>query len=149
MLHRGIYAIEGEKKIKEKWTFRNVFGKLIGITPEYTRGDKILAWSVFCYSFIYKFLISFVLVVILNLLGIWKTAWWGWYFLIVFLVIPGIAAFITAIWFGIGGTVDLLRMFRDLKNRVANPLDNGMVEGHVAIDEKARLEQIDREHQKK
>ena len=149
MLHRGIYSIEGEKKIKEKWTFRNVFGKLIGITPEYTRGDKILAWSVFCYSFIYKFLISFVLVVILNLLGIWKTAWWGWYFLIVFLVIPGIAAFVTAIWFGIGGTVDLLRMFRDLKNRVANPLDNGMVEGHVAIAEKARLDQIDKDQQEK
>ena len=69
--------------------------------------------------------------------------------LVVFLVVPGIAALITAVWFGIGSTVDLFRMFRDLKNRVANPLDNGMVEGHVAISEKAKLDQIDREQQKK
>ena len=149
MLHRGIYSIEGEKKIHSKWTLRTVFSKLIGITPEYTLGDKILAWSVFSYSLIYKFLIAFVLVVILNIFGVWKVEWWGHYFLIVFLVIPGIAALITAIWFGIGCTVDLFRMFRDLKNRVANPLDNGMVEGHVAIAEKAKLDQIDQDQKKK
>lgn len=148
MLHRGIYAAEGEKKIKMEWTFRNVFSKLIGITPEYSKGDKVIAWSVFIYSFIYKFALSFVLVVILNLLGIWKSSWWGWYFLIVFLVVPGIAAFITAIWFGIGGSFDLIRMFRDLKNRVANPLDNGMVVGHVALAEKAALDKIDQKADK-
>ncbi len=125
-------------------TLRTVFSKLIGITPEYTRGDKILAWSVFSYSLIYKFFIAFVLVVILNLLGVWKVSWWGHYFLVVFLIIPGIAALITAVWFGIGCSVDLLRMFRDLKNRVANPLDNGMVEGHVSIAEKAVLEKIEK-----
>ena len=69
--------------------------------------------------------------------------------LVVFLIVPGTAALITAVWFGFGCTRDLLRMFRDLKNRVANPLDNGMVEGHVAIAEKARLDQIDREQQEK
>ena len=149
MLHRGKYAIEGEKKIHSKWTLRTVFSKLIGITPEYTLGDKILAWSVFSYSLIYKFLFAFVLVVILNVLGIWKVEWWGHYFLVVFLLVPGTAALITAVWFGFGCTRDLIRMFRDLKNRVANPLDNGMVEGHVAIAEKARLDQIDKDQQEK
>ena len=149
MLHRGIYAIEGEKKIHSKWTLRTIFSKLIGITPEYSLGDKILAWSVFSYSLIYKFLFAFVLVVILNIFGIWQPSWWGHYFLIVFLLVPGTAALITTVWFGIGCTVDLFRMFRDLKNRVANPLDNGMVEGHVALAEKARLDQIDEEQQKK
>ena len=149
LLHRGKYAIEGEKKIHSAWTLRTVFSKLIGITPEYTLGDKILAWSVFSYSLIYKFLFAFVLVVILNVLGIWKVEWWGHYFLVVFLIVPGTAALITAVWFGFGCTRDLIRMFHDLKNRVANPLDNGMVEGHVAIAEKARLDQIDREQQEK
>jgi len=149
LLHRGKYAIEGEKKIHSAWTLRTVFSKLIGITPEYTLGDKILAWSVFSYSLIYKFLFAFVLVVILNVLGIWKVEWWGHYFLVVFLIVPGTAALITAVWFGFGCTRDLIRMFHDLKNRVANPLDNGMVEGHVAIAEKARLDQIDKDQQDK
>ena len=89
-----------------------------------------------------------MLVVILNVLGIWQDSWWGYYFLIVFLLVPGTAALITTVWFGIGCSVDLIRMFRDLKNRVANPLDNGMVEGHVAIAEKAVLDQIDKKDQK-
>ena len=103
----------------------------------------------FSYSLIYKFLFAFVLVVILNVFGIWKVEWWGHYFLVVFLLVPGTAALITAVWFGFGCTRDLIRMFRDLKNRVANPLDNGMVEGHVAIAEKARLDQIDKDQQDK
>ena len=145
MLHRGKYAIEGEKKIHSKWTLRTVFSKLIGITPEYSLGDKILAWSVFSYSLIYKFLFAFVLVVLLNIFGIWQPEWWGYYFLIVFLLVPGTAALITTVWFGIGCTTDLFRMFRDLKNRVANPLDNGMVVGHVALAEKAALDKIDQQ----
>jgi len=35
-------------------------------------------------------------------------------------------------------------MFRDLKNRVNNPLDNGMVEGHVSLDEKQRFEELEK-----
>ncbi|MBO4647780.1 MAG: sodium:panthothenate symporter [Lentisphaeria bacterium] len=143
MLHRGKYAIEGEKKIKSAWTWRSVWGKLIGITPEYTKADKVIAWSVFSYSFIYKFLIAFLLVVILNAISPWPTKWWGHYFLITNLIIPGIAAAITTVWFGIGSTIDLTRMFRDLKNRVSNPLDNGMVTGRVALSEKAQIDAIE------
>ena len=143
MLHRGKYAIEGEKKIKSAWTLKSVWGKLIGITPEYTRADKVIAWSVFSYSFIYKFLLAFLLVVILNSFYRWPVKWWGHYFLVTNLIIPGIAAVITTFWFGIGSSIDLVRMFRDLKNRVSNPLDNGMVDGHVAIAEKAQLDAIE------
>lgn len=53
LLHRGIYA-DAPAPPKEHWTFRNVFSKLIGITDEYTRGDKIIAYSVFGYSFVYQ-----------------------------------------------------------------------------------------------
>jgi len=144
MLHRGKYAIEGEQKEKTAWTWKSVWGKLIGITPEYSRGDKVIAWSVFIYTFIYRFFISFILVVIWNLIHPWPASWWGYYFLIVFLIVPGIAAVITMFWFGWGGIRDLRRMFRDLKNRVADPLDNGMVEGHVSLAEKAQMEQTDK-----
>jgi len=143
MLHRGIYAVEGEKKIHSAWTLKTVWSKLVGITPEYTRGDRIIAWSVFCYSFVYKFFIAFVFVVVWNLFSPWPIEWWGHYFLIVSLVIPGIAAAVTAVWFTWGSSRDLISLFRDLKHRVANPLDNGMVDGHVAISDKAKFEKLE------
>ena len=146
MLHRGIYAVENEKNISEKITFKNIWGKLIGFTPEYSRGDKILVVSVFVYTFIYKFFCTFILVVIWNAISPWPLKWWGHYFLIVSLVVPGIAAAITTVWFGIGSSIDLKRLFDALKERVANPLDNGMVEGHVAISEKKEFEELEKEN---
>ena len=137
MLHRGIYNTDGENKGQFKWTFRNVFQKLIGITPEYTTGDKVISWSVFSYSFVYKFLIAFVMVVIWNIFSPWKPEWWGHYFFIIYLAVPLVAAFITTFWFVIGGVIDLRRLFRDLENRIANPLDNGQVEGSVSLADAA------------
>ena len=72
-----------------------------------------------------------------------SVAFWGNYFLITFLIVPGIAAFITAFWFGAGAVIDLRNLFRDLANRKANPLDNGMVEGNVSVAEKQFIEKIE------
>ena len=144
MLHRGKYATEGAISIKTRWSFKSLGSKMIGITPEYTRGDKVVAWSVFSYSFLYGFCGMFLLVVIWNVFSPWPASWWSQYFLIKFLLIPGIAALITSIWFTIGGVRDMIAMFRALKNRVANPLDNGMVEGHVSIDEKQKFDALDK-----
>jgi hypothetical protein len=44
------------------------------------------------------------------------------------------------------------RLFRDLKNRVADPLDNGQVDGDVSLsDEKrfAEIEKLQKEREKK
>ena len=151
MLHRGIYNTDGENKGQFQWTFRNVFKKMIGITPEFTTGDKVITWSVFIYSFIYKFLVAFVLVVVWNMFSPWKPEWWGHYFFIIYLAVPLVSAFITTFWFVIGGVIDLRRLFRDLENRIANPLDNGQVEGSVsladaAIFSKKEAEQQDRKN---
>lgn len=145
MLHRGIYNTEGEDKTREVWTWKNVFNKLIGITPEYTRGDRAIAWGVFVYSFIYKFFLAFIFVVIWNAVTPWPIEWWGHYFFITTLLIPGLAAFVSIFWFGIGGVVDMWRLFRDLKLRVANPLDNGQVEGHVSLADKEAFEKAEQE----
>lgn len=144
LLHRGKYAEEGAVSIKTRWSWKNIGAKMIGITPEYTRGDKILAWSVFAYSFIYAFCGMFLFVVLWNAFSPWPISWWTNFFLVKFLIVPGIAALITSVWFTIGGVRDLLDMFRALKNRVANPLDNGMVEGHVSIDEKQKFDALDK-----
>ena len=144
MLHRGIYNTDGENKTVEKLTLRNAFSKMIGITPEYSFGDRCIAWGVFSYSIVYKFLLCFIGVMIWNHFSPWKPAWWGHYFFITTLLVPGIVAFFSTFWFGIGGAIDLFRLFRDLEKRVADPLDNGWVEGHVSLSDKAKFEELEK-----
>jgi Na+/proline symporter len=143
MLHRGKYNLDGENKDQEKLTFKNAFRKLIGITPEYTKGDKVIAWGFFLYSFVYGFLIIFLLVLVWNLISPWKLEYWSKYFYMVQIVIPGIFAFITTFWFGYGGIKNLIELFRDLEHRTVNHLDNGSVDGNMSLADKAQLEALD------
>ena len=61
------------------------------------------------------------------------------------IAVPVVLAAITTVWFGIGGVIDLLRLFRDLRNRVVNPLDDGRVEGSMSLVDKAELEAVDKQ----
>ena len=47
---------------------------------------------------------------------------------------------ISTFWLLIGGIIDLRALFRDLAARSDNPLDNGRVEGHVSLVDKAAFE---------
>ena len=149
MLHRGKYALDEKREIKSAWTWKNVFGKLIGITPEYSKGDKFVAWSYFVYSFIYRFGLTFLMVVIWNAITPWTIELWSWYFLITILIVPGAMAAITAVWFGIGGVIDLRQMFIDLENRTINVLDDGRVEGNMSLADKAALEAVEKQSEAK
>ena len=144
MLHRGKYSVDGEVKTQMKWSFRNVFSKLIGITPEYSLGDKFIAWGLFCYSIVYQFGIMFLLVFAWNSFHRWPLKWWSYYFFIEMLAVPVIVGGFSTVWFGIGGFVDLFRLFRDLKTRVVNVLDDGRVEGNMSLADKAQLEAVDK-----
>jgi len=144
MLHRGKYAIDGEVKTQMKWTLRNVLGKLIGITPAYSKGDRVIAYCLFSYSFIYRFGVMFIAVWVWNTISRWPSTWWSNYFFVSLLLVPCIVAAITAVWFGIGGFVNLIQLFRDLKTRIVNPLDNGRVEGSMSLADKAQLEAADK-----
>ena len=146
MLHRGEYDVEGDHRsaaAAASRPFRSVFAKLIGITPEYTKGDRIIAWSVFLYNFVYSFLGAFVFVVVYNRFSPWPMEWWGRYFFVVFLLVPGMVAAVSTVWFMIGGLIDLRRLFRDLRARVVNPLDDGRVEGNMSLADKDALEAVD------
>ncbi|MCI5797812.1 MAG: hypothetical protein SPK75_14650 [Victivallales bacterium] len=126
LLHRGKYA-DGPAPVKEKWTLRNIFSKIIGITPEYTRGDRIIAYSVFFYSVVYSVGIIFFGIVIWNAIWPWPHSWWTVKFFITTLLIPGIVGIISTVWFMIGGLLDAIQLFRDLKKRVEDPNDNGQI----------------------
>ena len=148
MLHRGKYSLDEKREIKSAWTWKTVFGKLIGITPEYTKGDKFIAWSYFVYSFFYRFGLTFILVLVWNAITPWKIELWSWYFLITTLIVPGFMAAVTAVWFAIGGVIDLRQMFIDLESRVVNELDDGRVEGNMSLADKAALEAVDADEKK-
>lgn len=146
MLHRGIYADSDAKPIEKKpfklGTFINK--NILGIDANYTRGDKILAWSVFFYSFIYTFVILFAMVVIWNWVSPWDAAAWGKYFYIKQFVIVGVIGVVSTVWFGIGGTRDLLRLFRDLETKEDNALDDGRVVNNMSVADMQRMQEIDK-----
>ncbi|MFA6931878.1 MAG: sodium:panthothenate symporter [Lentisphaeria bacterium] len=143
MLHRGKYNLDGLVENTTVWSRKNFFAKIIGITNEYTLGDKIIAWSVLLYSMSMG-IVLFAVIVIWNGFYKWPAYWWGYKYLFTAMIIPGIVAIISTVWFTIGGIVDLRKMFHALKNRRVDELDNGMVEGHLSIVDKAQLEAVEK-----
>ena len=133
MLHRGKYNLDNLENIKSKWTWKSVWGKLIGISPDYSCGDKVIAWSVFIWTIGYRIGICFVGVLIWNAISPWDALTWSKYYFVVYLVIASIVSIITAIWFTWGGIRDVRRLFHDLSLRIDNPLDDGTVKGHVSL----------------
>lgn len=145
MLHRGIYNVDKEEKGTPKWTLKNVFTNIVGITPEFSTGDKLIAYGVFFYEFIWKFLLCFIAVVVWNFISPWSIDMWGRYFLVVMLVVPGFIAFVSTFWFGIGGIRDIFRLAVDLKDREVNHLDNGIVEGNVSVVDINKFKEAEKE----
>lgn len=138
LLHRGPYSDRSPESQPEKCTLRPLAERLLGIDSQYTRGDKVIAWSVFLYSFGYTFCGTFLAVAVWNRLSPWPLEYWSNYFLIVNLIVPCTVAAVSSIWFTIGGVIDLKRMFRDLSARIDNPLDDGRVEGQISLADAVR-----------
>lgn len=134
MLHRGIYSDSHNEAVKQPFSLKRFFAtKILGIDKNYTFGDKILANSVFIWSFVYGFGICFLMVVIWNAIKPWPAEWWGLYFFIKNVCVTGILGIFTTVWFGICGTRDLCYLFKDLKNKKEdNILDDGRVINNVS-----------------
>ena len=126
LLHRGKWS-DGHVVPKQDWSFKHIFKILVNITPDYTLGDKIIAWSVFCYSIVYGFFIMFLIPVIWNAISPWPNEWFKPFFLIRSLVIPMIIGVISTVWFIWGGLRDGIQLFKDLDKRVSDPNDNGLL----------------------
>ena len=144
MLHRGKYAIDGEHKKVNTAKLKHFYNLFIGINQEYTRGDKIITWSVFFYSIVYQFLILFVGVLVWNMFWPLPPEWWSGYFLVTNLIVSAAIGVVSTVWFMIGGVIDMKRLFRDLNARKDNPLDDGWVEGHVSAADHDLVERAEK-----
>lgn len=126
LLHRGKYAVAndivmGEEKIcKEKFSIR----KFLGITPEFTRFEKMLFYGTF--GWLMGWWLVFIIGVIVSMFYTIPDAAWSifWYCYIILSVALGI---ICTVWIFLGGVRDAFRMFRDLTLKRADQSDDGFV----------------------
>ncbi len=129
LLHRGEYADEEVKAQAETCGKKpSILSRIIGIDDEYTRGDRVVAWSVFIYSIVYQLGLTFLVVLLWNAATPWPSKWWGKYYYVTSLIIPMIIGCVSTVWFFWGGIRDGIRLFRDLDARVRDARDNGMIE---------------------
>ncbi|MCQ2396841.1 MAG: hypothetical protein MJ106_03995, partial [Lentisphaeria bacterium] len=136
MLHRGEYNLEhvvsdtADKSVaKEGFSWL----KIAGITPEYSKGDRILAWSVLiytCYNFLF-FLVELIWNVIPG--AAWSEDTWFYVFLYYTLPLDITIGIVTTIWFTWGSSRDLVRLIKALKENYEKPItaaeaaDNGQI----------------------
>ena len=145
MLHRGAYCKEDSVEIiKPPRSFKAFIKTMLGIDSQFTKGDKIISWSVFIYSFGWGFC-GWLVVLFWSLLkeGGWPKHWWTNWFFIEWMIVFFVIGVISTVWFSIGGIVDLRRMFKRLAAREANVLDDGRVIGHVSADDVSMVEKVE------
>ena len=125
MLHRKEYT-DAQAESVAKPQKRNIFSKLVGITPEYSKGDKVLAWSVFGWTMfgLFIFLLQFGCN---TFLGRWSEATWFAWFKYYKLPLDLLYGAVTTVWFCWGGIKDLFDLFKTLGKAKSDAVDNGMV----------------------
>lgn len=134
MLHRGKYAIKDKEAMIHIEKPPRSLKRLVGIDENFTKGDRILSYSVFWYT-IYG-LVIWAGITLWNVLFYrWPIEWWGYYTFYYGIPLNLIIGLVTTIWFTWGGLIDLRQLFRDLKTIERNEFDTGMVLGHQNLDE--------------
>jgi hypothetical protein len=123
MLHRGAYCDKTSEALAKE-SHVPVWQKVLGITGEFSFGDKFLAGGLLLWNL--GWFTCFVVFSILNAISPFGTVWWAnfWHFymmLAIGLSIPAI------IWFTVGGVIDLRGLFHVLGTAVRNDSDDGTV----------------------
>jgi len=148
MLHRGKYRRQEEAPagapIRTSSRLKGLLHTLLGMDDQFTRGDKILSWSVFLWSMGWGFG-SWLVVLAWNVVqeGGWPGHWWSTWFFINYFVIGFAVGLVSTVWFSIGGTWDLWRMFKRLAVHKSSVLDDGRVIGHVNADDVSIVEKVE------
>jgi SSS family solute:Na+ symporter len=122
MLHRGEYAIEGEIKITKDQPQKG--WKVLGMTEEFTKGDKLIYIATYTWTFLW--VVIFVIGTIYNLTHeVSDTSWMKFWEVYVWIYLA--VSIIVIIWFTIGGVINLKEMVTALKTMKRDHLDDGFV----------------------
>ena len=116
---------------------------MVGIDSQYSKGDKVLAWSVYIWSMGWGFGYFIVVAIWNKFFYRWPKQWWINAEFVRLICIAVVIGAVTTVWFTIGGIWDLRRLFRRLASRERDSLDDGRVVGHVSADDVALVEQVD------
>ena len=139
VLHRGKYKVDSDRVRDEaaptsyspkKWNWK----KALGITKDFTRGDKIIYGFSIVYALV--MLLIFLSLTIAAILFDLSARFWGTYFYY-YLILMIITSFGIALWLSIGGIHNLLQMFKDLKAAKRDFADDGWIsnsDDHVTND---------------
>lgn len=121
----------------------SLLNRMVGIDEDFTKSDRSVAYFIFWFSLLMFGLVIFMLfwqfglprLIVLfggsaetaEALRLGKHGWailWLW----IKLVIPCLIAFVTLIWFSIGGFADMRSFFRTMKTRERDEKDDGSVQ---------------------
>jgi SSS family solute:Na+ symporter len=136
MLHRGRYSSDPVHAAMTSKPRKFTWGGLIGITPEYTRGDKAISLSLFSYRITW-----FIIFAVITIWNVWWHPWsnarWTsfWYYSTI--LFPFVIAAVCTVWFTWGGLRDLRNLFKILGTVERNALDDGTVVGNRNLDDLA------------
>jgi solute:Na+ symporter, SSS family len=105
---------------------------LIGITPEFTRGDRILYFATMCWML--GWIVVFLVQLVINLIQIQSDAWWLSYWKYRYYIYLGVGV-ITTFWIGVGGFRDMVAFIKTLARIARNDADDGRVVNHHNVGE--------------
>ena len=122
MLHRGEYAVEGEIKITKDQPQKG--WKVLGMTEEFTKGDKLIYIATYTWTFLW--VVVFIIGTIYNLTNdVSNSAWMKFWEIYVWIYL--LVSIIVIIWFTIGGVINLKEMLCTLKMMKRDHSDDGFV----------------------
>lgn len=123
ILHRGKYAIT-EDRVNYAAKPVSRIRALIGMGPEFNRRDKVLYMALISWMAI--LIIGFVGISIYNMLVEVSQQWWikFWH---VYILVTFSCGCIVAVWFTIGGIIDVRKMFKRLSVASRDTEDDGRV----------------------
>ncbi len=122
LLHRDTVGQSGEHPAPAEAI--SLWKRLCGITPEFTRGDRITMYFVF--GWIWMWFAACLFMIVRALTGAVSADQWAIFWKVYLFALFGLLL-ITTVWLGVGGMRDLRMMFRLLRGEKLDEADDGTV----------------------